>query len=105
MSDVKLSRIESVLEDLEYPVTNDQAAAAELEGVTLLPRGTASEIWGRSSNATIVIASNRWTTSSRSSTTSSHGKPSASRISRRAKDEPLSTGSEPRPVNGLKQAP
>jgi hypothetical protein len=35
MSDVKLSRIESVLEDLEYPVTNDQAAA-ELEGVTLL---------------------------------------------------------------------
>jgi len=35
MSDVKLSRIESVLEDLEYPVTNDQAAA-ELEDVTLL---------------------------------------------------------------------
>ncbi|WP_226040491.1 hypothetical protein [Natrinema sp. DC36] len=35
MSDVKLSRIESVLEDLEYPVTNDRAAA-ELEDVTLL---------------------------------------------------------------------
>ncbi|MFB1066429.1 hypothetical protein [Natrinema sp. H-ect4] len=35
MSDVKLSRIESVLEDLEYPVTNDRAAA-ELADVTLL---------------------------------------------------------------------
>ncbi|PGF15411.1 hypothetical protein CP556_04215 [Natrinema sp. CBA1119] len=35
MADVKLSRIESVLEDLEYPITNDRAAA-ELEDVTLL---------------------------------------------------------------------
>ncbi|QLK25033.1 hypothetical protein HYG81_13075 [Natrinema zhouii] len=35
MSEIKLSRIESVLEDLEYPVTNDRAAA-ELEDVTLL---------------------------------------------------------------------
>lgn len=35
MSEIKLSRIESVLEDLEYPVTNDRAAA-ELADVTLL---------------------------------------------------------------------
>ncbi|MFC6768700.1 DUF5789 family protein [Natrinema soli] len=35
MSDVKLSRVESVLEELEYPVTNERAAA-ELADVTLL---------------------------------------------------------------------
>ncbi|WP_222919970.1 hypothetical protein [Natrinema sp. SYSU A 869] len=35
MSDVKLSHIESVLEDLEYPITQDEAAA-ELGDVTLL---------------------------------------------------------------------
>ncbi|WP_226481263.1 DUF5789 family protein [Natrinema amylolyticum] len=35
MSDVKLSRIETVLEDLEYPIERDRAAA-ELEDVTLL---------------------------------------------------------------------
>ncbi len=35
MPDVKLSRIESVLADLEYPVTTDRAAT-ELEDVTLL---------------------------------------------------------------------
>jgi len=35
MPDVKLSRIESVLADLEYPITNDRAAS-ELADVTLL---------------------------------------------------------------------
>ncbi|MFA9414902.1 hypothetical protein [Natrinema sp. HArc-T2] len=35
MSEVKLSRIEAVFADLEYPVTTDQAAA-ELEDTTLL---------------------------------------------------------------------
>ncbi|WP_254763122.1 DUF5789 family protein [Natrinema marinum] len=35
MSDVKLNRVESVLEDLEYPIEPDQAAT-ELEDVTLL---------------------------------------------------------------------
>ncbi|ELY90500.1 DUF5789 family protein [Natrinema altunense] len=35
MPDVNLSRIESVLADLEYPVTNDHAAS-ELADVTLL---------------------------------------------------------------------
>ncbi|WP_408959470.1 hypothetical protein [Natrinema sp. 74] len=35
MSEVKLSRIESVLADLEYPIATDQAAT-ELEDVTLL---------------------------------------------------------------------
>ena len=35
MSEVNLSRVETVLEDLEYPVTNDEAAR-ELDDVTLL---------------------------------------------------------------------
>ena len=35
MSEVKLSRVESVLEELEYPITNEEAAA-ELQDVTLL---------------------------------------------------------------------
>ncbi|WP_435552033.1 DUF5789 family protein [Natrinema sp. CGMCC1.2065] len=35
MPDVKLSRIDSVLADLEYPITNEQAAT-ELADVTLL---------------------------------------------------------------------
>ncbi|WP_455448837.1 DUF5789 family protein [Natrinema thermotolerans] len=35
MPDVKLSRIDSVLADLEYPITNDRAAS-ELADVTLL---------------------------------------------------------------------
>ncbi|MGQ3411799.1 DUF5789 family protein [Natrinema sp. LN54] len=35
MTDVKLSRVESVLADLEYPVTNERAAT-ELGATTLL---------------------------------------------------------------------
>ena len=35
MSEVNLSRVETVLEDLEYPVTNDEAAR-EFDDVTLL---------------------------------------------------------------------
>ncbi|AGB33024.1 hypothetical protein C488_10251 [Natrinema pellirubrum DSM 15624] len=35
MPDVKLSRIDSVLENLEYPITTDRAAS-ELADVTLL---------------------------------------------------------------------
>ncbi|SER58866.1 DUF5789 family protein [Natrinema salaciae] len=35
MTEVKLSRVESVFEELEYPVTNDRAAT-ELADVTLL---------------------------------------------------------------------
>ncbi|SEW22399.1 DUF5789 family protein [Natrinema salifodinae] len=35
MTDVKLSRVETVLDDLDYPASNDQAAA-EFEDVTLL---------------------------------------------------------------------
>ncbi len=35
MSEVKLSRVSAVLEDLDYPIASDQAAT-ELEDVTLL---------------------------------------------------------------------
>lgn len=35
MSEVKLSRVETVLDDLEYPITRERAAT-ELEDVTLL---------------------------------------------------------------------